>query len=357
METPENEEKLLRSVALQNARAILLARDRAEAQLVQAKEALEQRTKELAQQREWFQVTLSSIGDAVITTDNEERITFLNPVAETMTGWKSDDATGQPLEKVFNIINEKTRLPAANPVRQSLREGIVVGLANHTVLIAKNGTETAIEDSAAPIRDAAGNISGVVMVFHDVTERRRVEAALRTSHDQFSALVNHSPLRVFLVDSHLRIRQINVKARLAFGNLENPAGRELAELMNILWPPEVAARIVAHIRHTLETGEPFFESGFSELRMDSENREYYDWEIHRVTLPDDRLGVTCYFNDISPHVLAQHALMERAQLAALRAEIGTALARSENLQAAMQLCAQALVTHLDGAFARIWTVN
>jgi PAS domain S-box-containing protein len=149
---------------------------------------------ELRQQREWFEVTLSSIGDAVITTDTQGTVTFLNPVAELMTGWKTAEACGQPLEKVFNIINEETRQPASNPVHKVLREGMVVALANHTALIARDGTERGIEDSAAPIKDAAGSICGAVMVFHDVTERRRAEKALKEAgkrKDEFLAMLAH----------------------------------------------------------------------------------------------------------------------------------------------------------------------
>jgi PAS domain S-box-containing protein len=149
---------------------------------------------ELRQQREWFQVTLSSIGDAVVTTDTEGRVSFLNPVAEMMTGWKTGEAAGERLEKVFNIVNEETREPASNPVDRVLREGIVVGLANHTALISKDGSERSIEDSAAPIRDAGGRISGAVMVFHDVTERRRAEKALKEADkkkDEFLAILAH----------------------------------------------------------------------------------------------------------------------------------------------------------------------
>jgi PAS domain S-box-containing protein len=149
---------------------------------------------ELRQQREWFEVTLSSIGDAVITTDTEAKVTFLNPMAEMMTGWKTSEACGQPLEKIFNIINEDSRKPAKSPVEIVLRDGIVVGLANHTALIGKDGTERSIEDSAAPIRDASGRISGAVMVFHDVTQRRRAERALKEADqrkDQFLAMLAH----------------------------------------------------------------------------------------------------------------------------------------------------------------------
>jgi PAS domain S-box-containing protein len=149
---------------------------------------------ELRQQRGWFEVTLSSIGDAVITTDTESKVTFLNPVAEMMTGWKTGEASGQRLEKVFNIINEDTRKPAETPVGIVLRDGIVVDLANQTALIGKDGTERSIEDSAAPIRDATGKISGAVMVFHDVTQRRRAEKALKEADqrkDQFLAMLAH----------------------------------------------------------------------------------------------------------------------------------------------------------------------
>jgi PAS domain S-box-containing protein len=149
---------------------------------------------QLREQRAWFEVTLSSIGDAVITTDIRGHVTFINPIGEAMTGWTLRDAQGVHLERIFNIVNEDTRQPLANPVAKVLQEGLIVGLANHTVLIAKDGTEVAIEDSAAPIRDASGALSGAVMVFHDVTARRRAEMALRDGDrrkDEFIAILAH----------------------------------------------------------------------------------------------------------------------------------------------------------------------
>jgi PAS domain S-box-containing protein len=149
---------------------------------------------ELREQRAWFAVTLSSIGDAVITTDMRGQVTFLNPVGEAMTGWTLADATGLPLECIFNIVDEDTRQPIANPVAKVLQEGVIVGLANHTVLIARDGSEVAIEDSAAPIRDASGAVCGAVMVFHDVSLRRRAEIALREADrrkDEFIAVLAH----------------------------------------------------------------------------------------------------------------------------------------------------------------------
>jgi PAS domain S-box-containing protein len=128
-----------------------------------------------SERRELLQVTLSSIGDAVITTDNNGRITYLNAVAESLTGWKQADALGQPLDTVFRIVNEATRRPVENPAARALREGVVVGLANHTLLIQKDGGECPVDDSVAPIRDELGRVSGCVLIFRDVTAQRRRE--------------------------------------------------------------------------------------------------------------------------------------------------------------------------------------
>ena len=232
MPRDENEDKLVRSVALQNAQAVLLARERAERELIAAKEALELKSADLAEQREFFRVTLASIGDAVITTDTSGVITFLNPVAESMTGWKAEDAIGQPIETVFNIIDEKTRKPAYNPVFKVLREGVVVSLANHTSLIARGGTETAIDDSAAPIRDGTGKISGVVMVFHDVTKQRQTEAALREFTQSLREAHDHLEKRVQERTAELKtanenLRQLSVKVLQARDDEQRRLAREL----------------------------------------------------------------------------------------------------------------------------------
>jgi PAS domain S-box-containing protein len=125
--------------------------------------------------RELLRVTLHSIGDAVITTDIGNRITHVNAAAEAVTGWTQRDAVGQPLDKVFRVINEKTRRPVENPATRAIREGTVVGMAKHTVLIQKEGGECPIEDSAAPITDENGQVSGCVLIFRDVTAQRHMD--------------------------------------------------------------------------------------------------------------------------------------------------------------------------------------
>ena len=150
----DDEEQRLRSVALQNARAILLARQQAE--------------RDLAAERERLRITLASIGDAVISTDAKSRVIYLNAVAEALTGWTQAEAAGRPLSDIFRIINEYTRQPAENPALRALREGVIVGLANHTTLIARDGTERPIDDSAAPMLDESGAPVGAVLVFRDV---------------------------------------------------------------------------------------------------------------------------------------------------------------------------------------------
>ncbi len=157
-------------------------------------EAMRAAQRRLADQRERLRVTLASIGDAVIATDGECRVTFLNAVAMSLTGWKEDEAAGQPLEAVFRIVNGQTRKSVENPAQRSLRDGVVVELANDTVLMGKNGTERPIDDSAAPIRDGHGQVVGCVLVFRDITERQKAELILREADrrkDEFLAMLAH----------------------------------------------------------------------------------------------------------------------------------------------------------------------
>ena len=132
----------------------------------------------LAAEKERLAVTLSSIGDAVIATDTKGTVLLINKVAEDLTGWPQDGAVGKSLPEVFHIINEKTRLRCENPVEKVLATGLIIGLANHTALISRDGTERVISDSGAPIRDREGRIIGTVLVFRDITEKQKIEEEL-----------------------------------------------------------------------------------------------------------------------------------------------------------------------------------
>jgi len=216
MAAADNEEVRLRSVALQNARSIDLARRRAEAAL--------------HKQSEWLRVTLSSIGDGVISTDAEGRVSFMNDVAESLTGWTRDEASGRALDEVFRIVNESTRQGVENPAMRVLREGAIVGLANHTVLIAKDGTERPIDDSAAPISDETGRIAGCVLVFRDVTERRRAEHALIRSERELAEFFENANVGLHWVGPDGIILRANQSELDLLGyRREEYVGRHIAE--------------------------------------------------------------------------------------------------------------------------------
>lgn len=142
------------------------------AQRQQVEEALEQ-------QRQWLEVTLSSIGDAVIATDTASAVTFMNPVAESLIGWTMQEAVGRKIDRVFCIIHEYSRASAEIPVERALREGVIVDLADNTALIARDGREISIDDSCAPIRDNNGTLLGAVLIFRDITQRKGAEQEIR----------------------------------------------------------------------------------------------------------------------------------------------------------------------------------
>ncbi len=158
---------------------------------VTARKAIEQ---ELAENRQLLQTTLDSIGDAVITTDPDGAIRWLNPVAERMTGWSGSEAKGRPLAQVFVVIDEETRLAAGDPVAACIADGKGVGASLRLLLLSRNGQEFGIEDSASPIRDADERVLGVVLVFRDVSEQRRLthEMTHRATHDPLTGLVNRA---------------------------------------------------------------------------------------------------------------------------------------------------------------------
>lgn len=193
----------------------------------------------LQEQQEWLRVTLSSIGDAVITIDTKGCVTFLNPIAQSLTGWTQKGAAGIPLEDVFKIVNEETRQTVENPATLALREDVVVGLANytnHTLLIAKDGTERPIDDSAAQIRNASGEVAGVVLMFHDITQRRRQERGVEDALLYAENVIETLREPFIVLDKSLRIRTANRSFYETFHvSLEETENQFIYDLGNRQW--------------------------------------------------------------------------------------------------------------------------
>ncbi|MBD3226898.1 MAG: PAS domain S-box protein [Candidatus Lokiarchaeota archaeon] len=168
--------------------------------------------KKLENSEKWYSITLNSIGDAVIATDKSGKIKFMNPVAEKLTEWEEEDARGLPLERIFKIINEKTLKPVENPVIKVLKEGKIVGLANHTLLISKTGNRIPIADSGAPIRDINNTIMGVVLVFRDITKEKETEKKLRQYQKQFELILSKLKDPIFVISEEHKILYMNDNA-------------------------------------------------------------------------------------------------------------------------------------------------
>ena len=207
----------------------------------------------LRAERELLRTTLISIGDAVITTDAAGRVTDMNPVAETLTGWATAEATGRPLDAVFVIVHEETRRPVENPATRALLERVVVGLANHTVLIAKDGTERPIDDSAAPIRTTEGEIVGCVLVFRDVTERHRQEAALRGRERQFVTLAESIPHLAWMANPDGNIFWYN---RRWFDYTGTTQGQMECSGWQSVHDPEELPKVLERWKASVATGQP-----------------------------------------------------------------------------------------------------
>ncbi|MDJ1420497.1 MAG: PAS domain S-box protein [Candidatus Methanoperedens sp.] len=234
-------------------------------ELKEAKQALRVEIEErkraeeaLRESEQRYATTLASIGDAVIATDVEGRITFMNAVAEELTGWTLSEALTKPVTEVFNIINEYTRAEVEGPVTRVLQEGGIIGLANHTILVRKDGTEAPIDDSGAPIRDGGGKTIGVVLVFRDIIERKHAEEALRIAYDELEIRVQERTSELEEANVELEI-EIAERKRAEEALLESETKyRELAESIG-----EVFYALDRNLRYTYWNNASFALTGIS----------------------------------------------------------------------------------------------
>lgn len=189
---------------------------------------------ELFEQREQFRVTLQSIGDGVIATDINGNVTFLNAIAEGYTGWSRAEALGKPIETIFRIVNEETLATVDNPVQRVLAEGVIVGLANHTVLIRKDGSVLHIDDSGAPIRNADGILTGAVLVFHDITARRQLEQQIANRTRQLEEEHRRKDEFLAMLGHELRNPLAPMKGALQLHSFQNAGEQSKKRAMDIL---------------------------------------------------------------------------------------------------------------------------
>ena len=255
-----------------------------------ALEAASRATRRIQDERERFGVTLNSIGDAVVVTDMSGAVEYLNPVGEAMTGWRLDEARGKPLREIFNIVNADTREPADNPVDAVLREGHTVGLATHTMLLSRSGQEYAIEDSAAPLRDANGKLGGVVLVFHDDTRQREVQHRLQESEERLRMTLKYAADAVFICERDGRFEFVN-------DNMSALLGYSSAELVQMTAFDLVPADWRAIYRQGSEQILVDNQNYLFEIRWLKKDGSKIPMELSAVLLPNGRIYGSC--RDIS----------------------------------------------------------
>lgn len=248
-----------------------------------------------------LKTTFVSIGDAVITTDAKGYITFLNPVAQALTGWNSDDAMGKSLAVVFHIVNEHTRAVVESPVTKVLEKGQVVGLANHTILLSKDGREIPIDDSGAPIRNGSGQLLGVVLVFRDITERRSAEDLLASSNAKISDVLESITDGFLALDGKWNFEYVNSAA-------EKILGRRKEQLVGrTIWqdfPELLGSGLEANLRRVAADRTPsHFDFFYAPLNA---------WfEFHAY--PAHQNGIAVYLNDISDRKHSEEAIKKTGE--------------------------------------------
>jgi len=249
---------------------------------------------------ERFRTILYSIGDAVITTDKEAKVRQMNPVAETLTGWSEAEALGQPLCEVFRIVKEGSNEPLSNPVARVLREGQIIGLGNHTVLIARDGKQHPVTDSGAPVRDASGEIVGVVLVFRDQSAEQEAMKARLASERRLTTLMNNLPGIVYRcrLDTYWTMEFISRGCKELTGyNVEDLIDNRTVSFFDLIHPEDrqfvwdaVSAAVKENQLYTLEyrivtadgTEKWVWERGCA-VRKDDGTIEALEGVIHDIT--------------------------------------------------------------------------
>lgn len=250
---------------------------------------------------------VTSSEDAIISKDLDGIITSWNNGAEHLFGYSSEDAVGKP----GTLLIPEDHLDEEQRIAEQVRRGVVIE-HYETVRRRKDGSLLDISLTVSPVRDATGRIIGASKIARDISGRKRIEEALQRHAEQFETLLNGVPLGVYLVDGDFRIRHVSPTTFQDFGDIPDLIGRDFDEVTHIMWPKAYADEIVQRFRHTLDTGVPYSTPERSEQRLDRGVTEIYEWQIHRIPLPDGRYGVVCYFREISARVQAANQLRQYA---------------------------------------------
>jgi PAS domain S-box-containing protein len=298
--------------------------------------------RDLNQQREWLRVTLGSIGDAVIAADTAGRVTFINAVASNLTAWAPHEALGTPARDVLRTINEQTREPAEEIVEQVLRQGCIVNMANHTALISRDGREIPIEDSAAPIKDSEGTIIGAVIVFHDVSEQRKIDAKLRRHESRYRELVQNANSAIIRWKRDGSIVFFNEYAQVFFGySAEEIVGQHIG----IIIPPAETSSTDRStlVQDIVERPDRFAVSTHENICRDG-RRVWMTW-THRPTLDEhgEVLEILAVGSDITARKQNEEELQRsKAKFELLSHTSGRLLATEDPQGLVKELCSQVM---------------
>ena len=274
--------------------------------------------KKLKESEIWFSTTLKSLGDGVIATDPEGEVVFLNHAAEGITGWRQQDAVGRSMHEIFHIINEHTRQRVENPVAKVLHEGRVVGLANHTILITRQGTEVPIDDSAAPIRDDKGNLLGIVMVFREIIKRKKAEKALAAEKELLSVTLRSIGDGLITTDTRGRVMLVNEKAEQLCGWRQDEAlDKPVNEIFKIV-NEKNRRELENPVEIVLRTGSttPLINNTLL-ISRDGTERIIAEKGAPIRDLDDTVVGVVLIFRDITPERRMEEELEKARKIKSL----------------------------------------
>ncbi len=275
------------------------------------------------EERDRLSALIGSIQDEVWFADTQKKFTLANPSALLEFSLKGSNGVDVQMlaESVEVYRPDGTPRPVDEAPPLRALKGEVVRNQEEIIRTPVGGELRYREVSASPVRDANGIIIGSISVVRDITERKQAEEVISQSQKTFSELVERAPFGIYVIDSLFRIAHMNVASQNgAFRNVRPLIGRDFTEAMLTLWPEPVAAEIIAKFRHTLETGEPFYSPPFVSPRHDVHIVESYEWELHRLTLPDGQYGVICYYFDSTRLITAQEELRKARDELELRVQ-------------------------------------